>query len=108
VVTGLVVNDRPGVLRKELRRLRAILHRARTEGLEKQNRDGRPNFLAWLHGKIGYVCMARPEAGARLQAELRALLGQPAAEAPGPGEPHSAAEPAEEESVLQTQGADTP
>ena len=79
VVTGLVVNDRPGVLRREVRRLRAILHRARTEGLEKQNRDGRPNFLAWLHGMIGYVSMARPGAGARLQAELRALLAKEAA-----------------------------
>jgi retron-type reverse transcriptase len=73
-VTGLVVNDRPGVQRKEVRRLRAILHRARTEGLEKQNRDGRPHFLAWLRGKIAYVGMARPEVGERLRAELEHLL----------------------------------
>jgi Reverse transcriptase (RNA-dependent DNA polymerase) len=73
-VTGLVVNDRPGVVRHEVRRLRAILHRARTEGLAAQNRDGHPNFLAWLNGKIGYVLMARPETGAKLQAELKALL----------------------------------
>jgi retron-type reverse transcriptase len=76
-VTGLVVNDRPGVRRREVRRLRAILHRARTEGLEKQNREGRPNFLAWLRGKIAYVGMARPEVGARLQAELETLLKKP-------------------------------
>ncbi len=73
-VTGLVVNDRPGVRRKEVRRLRAILHRARTEGLAQQNRTGRPNFEAWLRGKIAFVSMARPEAGARLRAQLQALL----------------------------------
>jgi retron-type reverse transcriptase len=73
VVTGLVVNDRPGVARREVRRLRAILHRARTEGLERQNRDGRPNFRAWLAGMIAYVSMVRPEAGARLKAALDAL-----------------------------------
>jgi retron-type reverse transcriptase len=75
-VTGLVVNDRPGVGRKEVRRLRAILHKARAEGLERQNRDGRPDFLAWLRGKIAYVGMARPEVGSRLRAELDALLKQ--------------------------------
>jgi RNA-directed DNA polymerase len=74
-VTGLVVNDGPGVARKEVRRLRAILHRARRQGLEKQNRDGRPHFRAWLAGKIAYVRMVRPEIGARLQAELDALPG---------------------------------
>jgi retron-type reverse transcriptase len=72
-VTGLVVNDRPGVVRAEVRRLRAILHRARTEGLEAQNREGRPNFRAWLLGKIAYVGMARPEVGAKLRSALEAL-----------------------------------
>jgi len=73
-VTGLVVNDKPGVGRREVRRLRAILHRARHEGLDKQNRAGRPNFLAWLEGMIAYVHMVRPEFGARLKTELKALL----------------------------------
>jgi retron-type reverse transcriptase len=79
-VTGLVVNDRPGVGRKELRRLRAILHRARHEGLEQQNRQGRPNFRAWLQGKIAFVNMVRPEVGARLKAEFEALPHQDARE----------------------------
>jgi hypothetical protein len=52
------------------------LHRARAEGLAKQNREGRPNFRAWLLGKIAYVGMARPEVGARLRQELEALLVQ--------------------------------
>src|SRR5262249_55976467 len=45
-VTGVVVNDKPSISRDELRRLRAILHRAKKEGLEAQNREGRPNFAA--------------------------------------------------------------
>jgi hypothetical protein len=73
VVTGLVVNDRPGVPRDEVRRLRAILHRARTEGLERQNRENRPDFQAWLLGKIAFVRMARPDVGDRLLAKFRAL-----------------------------------
>jgi retron-type reverse transcriptase len=73
MVTGLVVNDRPGVRRDEVRRLRAILHRARTEGLDRQNRDNLPDFRAWLLGKIAFVRMARPEVGDRLLAELEAI-----------------------------------
>ena len=82
IVTGLVVNDRPGVPREEIRRLRAILHRARTEGLERQNRAGHPNFPAWLRGKIAYVAMSRPEVGAQFRAELAALRERELATSP--------------------------
>ena len=74
MVTGLVVNDRPKIRRAEIRRLRAILHRARFEGLDRQNRDGRPNFRAYLRGKIAYLAMTQPELGAKLVAELEALI----------------------------------
>jgi retron-type reverse transcriptase len=72
-VTGLVVNEKLGIGRKELRRLRAILHRAKKEGLDAQNRDGKPHFRAWLEGKIAYVSMVRPDAGARLRAALEVV-----------------------------------
>jgi retron-type reverse transcriptase len=73
-VTGLVVNDGLGIGRKEVRRLRSILHHARTEGLDHQNRAGRPDFRAWLQGKIAYLSMVRPDVGARFQADFQALL----------------------------------
>jgi retron-type reverse transcriptase len=72
-VTGLVVNAAPAVPRDVVRRVRAILHRARTEGLAAQNRDGHPNFRGWVEGMIAYIAMARPDAGARLRAELERL-----------------------------------
>ena len=72
-VTGLVVNDRPGVPRAEVRRLRALLHRARFEGLDVQNRAGHPDFRAYLQGKIAFVAMIRPEAGALLRQAYDAL-----------------------------------
>ncbi len=73
VVTGLVVNAKPSVPRAELRRLRAILHRAQAEGLDAQNRKGLPHFRAWLRGKIAFVNMVRPEIGAKMLAQLNAL-----------------------------------
>jgi RNA-directed DNA polymerase len=69
-VTGIVVNEKPSVARSELRRLRAILHRAKTEGLDAQNRDGRPNFRAYVTGKIAFVAMIRPDVAAKLKAAL--------------------------------------
>jgi retron-type reverse transcriptase len=73
VVTGLVVNDSPGVPRDEIRRLRAILHRAKTQGLDAQNRQNHPHFRQWLQGMIAYVAMSRPEVGAKLRNELNQL-----------------------------------
>jgi hypothetical protein len=73
LVTGLVVNDRPGVRRDEVRRIRAILHRAAREGLQAQNRDGHPNFRAWLCGRIGWIGQSRPELGQQFLQQLNAL-----------------------------------
>jgi retron-type reverse transcriptase len=72
-VTGLVVNDRPGVPRKMVRRLRAILHRAKKEGLAAQNREDRPNYSSWLQGMIAYVAMSRPEEGQKLKREFESV-----------------------------------
>jgi retron-type reverse transcriptase len=69
-VTGLVVNAAPAVPRSMVRRLRAILHRAKSEGLAAQNRDGHPNFHGWVTGMIAYVAMARPDVGEKLRAAL--------------------------------------
>jgi retron-type reverse transcriptase len=73
VVTGIVVNEKPSVPREERRRLRAILHRAKFEGLEKQNRIGHPNFRAWLAGHVAYASMVNPDQGAKLKANLDTL-----------------------------------
>lgn len=72
-VTGVVVNDKPGVAREEVRALRAILHRAKTTGLEAQNRAGLPRFAEHVRGRIAYVSMIDPEKGAKLRAALEAL-----------------------------------
>jgi retron-type reverse transcriptase len=75
-VTGVVVNDKPSVSRDEVRRLRAILHRAKSEGLDAQNREGRPNFRSWLEGKIAFVNMVRPDLGAKLRGAFEAVAGK--------------------------------
>lgn len=73
-VTGVVVNERVTVSRKEVRRLRAMLHNARVHGLESQNRAGHPSFLAHLRGRIAFVAMVDPKKAEPLQQALEALL----------------------------------
>jgi RNA-directed DNA polymerase len=55
--------------------LRAILHGAKKTGLAAQNREQRPNFEAWLRGKIAYVMMVDRAKGKALCDELDALGG---------------------------------
>jgi len=71
-VTGVVVNDKPGTPRAELRKLRAILHNAQKTGLAAQNHAQHPHFEAWLRGKIGYVMMIDAQKGALLAQALDA------------------------------------
>ena len=72
-VTGVVVNDKLGLPRAEVRRLRAILHNAKRTGLDAQNRDNLPHFRAWLEGKLAYLAMVDREKGMALLKELREL-----------------------------------
>lgn len=72
-VTGVVVNQHPNVPRDVVRRLRAILHRAKTEGLAAQNRENHPYFESWVVGMIAYVHMVNPARGTQLRAAFEAL-----------------------------------
>lgn len=72
-VTGIVVNDRPSIDRKTIRQLRSILHKAKSEGLERQNRIGHTNFSGWVTGMIAYVEMVNPQQGRKLREAYEAL-----------------------------------
>jgi retron-type reverse transcriptase len=74
-VTGIVVNERPGVRRREVRRLRAILHNAQRHGLASQNRTGDSHFEARLRGQIAFVQMVNPEQARPLLAAINSLTG---------------------------------
>ena len=74
-VTGIVVNHRPNVPRRVTKRLRAILHHARKEGLAAQNREKRDNFTHWLGGMIAYVQMVNPDKGKRLREAFKSVSG---------------------------------
>ena len=72
-VTGIIVNRRLGVPRDEVRRLRAILHRAGKEGLAAQNSENHPHFEMWVEGMLAYISMVNPTQAAPLRTAFEAL-----------------------------------
>jgi len=79
-VTGLVVNERAGVPRKDRRRFRAILHNCAQHGVASQA-QGREDFEAYLAGYAAYIHMVDPELGKEYMAEVARLLGEGGAHA---------------------------
>jgi RNA-directed DNA polymerase len=71
-VTGIVVNERPGVPRADVRRVRAFCIEHDAKDSRAQAR-GRPNFRAWLEGTIGYICMVNPQQGQPLRRAFERL-----------------------------------
>lgn len=65
-LAGVVINVRPGVLRAERDRLKAVLHRVAIHGPAHENRDQHPDFRAHLRGKIAWVASLNPAQGAKL------------------------------------------
>ncbi|MBK8256332.1 MAG: RNA-directed DNA polymerase [Polyangiaceae bacterium] len=73
LVTGIVVNQKLGLDRKHIRRLRAILHAAQKTGLEAQNRENIPHFEAHIRGHLAYLHMVAPDKAAPLLQALNSL-----------------------------------
>lgn len=69
-VTGVVVNEKPNISRKDLRSFRAMLHNVEKNGIEQENRAGHPDFLGYLKGYASYVAMVRPDLRERLMEQI--------------------------------------
>ncbi|WEL91746.1 RNA-directed DNA polymerase, partial [Tsukamurella tyrosinosolvens] len=58
----------PGGPRAEYDDLRALLHNAARSGGESQNRDGHPDFRAFVYGRIAWVAQGNEQRRLRLLA----------------------------------------
>jgi retron-type reverse transcriptase len=72
-VTGVVVNDKPGVDRETLRRFRALLHQVERSGPEGKRWGRGGDVIASAVGFANYVAMVDPVKGGALRREARAL-----------------------------------
>jgi hypothetical protein len=65
-VTGVVVNEKTNVSRREFDLLKAILHNCIKHGPASQNRENVPDFREHLRGRIAHVMHIGPERGRKL------------------------------------------
>lgn len=72
-VTGVVVNTKPNVGRREFDRLKATLTQCVRHGLESQAK-GRPEFRAHLEGRVAWVSQLSPRKGEKLAALLARVV----------------------------------
>lgn len=75
-VTGVVVNDKPGAPRDELRRFRATLFQVEKDGPAGKRWGASADVLAALHGYACFVSMIDPQRGQPLLARVRAVLAK--------------------------------
>lgn len=93
-VTGIVVNDKPGVDRATLKRFRALLHQLEAHGPEGRTWGHSPDVIASAVGYANYVAMVDPVKGRPLREKARALerrFGRKAPASPRPPAPAKAA-----------------
>lgn len=68
VVTGVVVNEKLNVSRRDFDRLKAVLTNCLRHGASTQNKTAHPHFPAHLRGRIAQVTQLNPARGERLLA----------------------------------------
>jgi retron-type reverse transcriptase len=72
-VTGVVVNEKLSIDRKELRKFRAVLHQAENKGLEGLNWGNSPDLIASLKGYANFVFMVDKQKGYVFQQQVRRI-----------------------------------
>jgi RNA-directed DNA polymerase len=72
-LAGIVVNQKTGLRRREVKLLEAILTNCVRFGPESQNRARHPDFRAHLEGRVAFVSMVDPRKGRRLAEILHAI-----------------------------------
>ena len=72
-VTGVVVNAKPNVSNKTLKRFRATLYQIEKDGLEGKHWGNSPDIIAAIQGFANFVAMLNPQKGADFQQQVQRI-----------------------------------
>lgn len=72
-VTGVTVNVRPNIARREFDRIKAILYNCIRHGPDSENREDHSDLRAHLLGTVAHVSSIHPARGARLREMLEKI-----------------------------------
>jgi hypothetical protein len=74
--TGVVVNDKTNIDRRELRRFRALLYQIEQTGLAGKTWRGKANLLPSIHGYANFINQINPELGKKVKPQVKAILNK--------------------------------
>lgn len=72
-VTGVVVNERPTIAKKELKRFRATLYQIEKDGPKGKRWGNYDDAIASIQGYANFVAMVNPEKGAEFQEQVQRI-----------------------------------
>ncbi len=72
-VTGVVVNERPTIAKKDLKRFRATLYQIEKDGPEGKRWGNSDDVIASIQGYANFVAMVNPEKGAEFQEQVQRI-----------------------------------
>ncbi|MCP2727510.1 reverse transcriptase family protein [Limnofasciculus baicalensis] len=75
-VTGVVVNERPTIAKKDLKRFRATLYQIEKDGPEGKRWGNSDDAIASIQGYANFVAMVNPEKGAEFQEQVQRIKEQ--------------------------------
>ncbi len=73
-VTGLVVNERLNVNRKQIKKFKALLFQIEKDGLEGKHWEGSNHLLSSIRGYAHYIHSVNPDVGTKLVQRTEAIL----------------------------------
>ncbi len=73
-VTGIVVNEKPGINRKSMRSFRALLFQMEKDGPEGKHWNQSRNLMPAVQGYAAYVSMVNPEKGKILRDRIKGIV----------------------------------
>jgi retron-type reverse transcriptase len=74
-VTGVVVNEKPNVNKKSLKRFRALLYQIEKDGIQGKSWNGGANVLAEIDGYANFVYQINKEKGVAFKEQVAKILG---------------------------------
>ena len=73
-VTGVVVNEKPNVDKKSLKRFRALLYQIEKDGLEGKVWTGKADLLSQIHGYANFINQIDSEKGKKYKEQVTRIL----------------------------------
>lgn len=73
-VTGVVVNDKPNINKKTLKKFRALLFQVEKDGIEGKTWNKNDNLLAQIDGYANFIYQINPEKGIIYKERVRLIL----------------------------------